>query len=598
MKKTYKILITGLMLLFLLPSVNGQKNLSNNKLNKARMLLSDYRDASFFRDQNTGGYDPSWEEIFRSCFDSDSRRIIMDIPFRQRKFGSQSNMGKPTGALFSDTRIINSYQELVTVDEYIEIIRNAYFYHKITDFSYNLTEIGSDTTNLNSANKILFEVRKTFSDTPWSVSADGTYIIEIQFVDEQPKIISIRQMDENVARTHVSLTFVNSTLKQNDPEYRLKNVVGKIRIEFDESINNRELIAETDNSGVINLGLVPNRATIKVDTVMDAGGNKYSVPDEWKKDGKKVGNKQGQGFEVSVQSMKWNGFSWSVRGFGGIISQSENQLTNFSPDTYFENDPGFKYGFGIEIVKLYSLKQIAKLFGSEPADASTKKLTSRRNTYFGGGMGISYYQYKYNISGGTFSQNPYNYSDRLGTPVQVLVSGSAYEETTTGNGFSIPLFAEFRKVLPDKKRFLKALSFQGGLNLLIPLGTKHEISGDFSRYGLYEQFNPQPITDDPFYNYYSQTEKVISETAQENSTSTALMFSINGYFDVSGKKSDNLLDVGLLMWFPFNNASSSETGNFYLSTGNDEFSSMSDSKSKIYNYFIGLSVGYNFIRYQ
>jgi len=76
------------------------------------------------------------------------------------------------------------------------------------------------------------------------------------------------------------------------------------------------------------------------------------------------------------------------------------------------------------------------------------------------------------------------------------------------------------------------------------------------------------------------------------------MFKINGYFDVFSKKSDNLLDVGLLLSFPFNNISSTETDNFYLSTGNDEFDSMSNSKNKIYNYFIGLSVGYNFINYR
>lgn len=78
----------------------------------------------------------------------------------------------------------------------------------------------------------------------------------------------------------------------------------------------------------------------------------------------------------------------------------------------------------------------------------------------------------------------------------------------------------------------------------------------------------------------------------------ALMLRLNGYFDLFGKKSDNLLDIGLLVSFPFSNKSTSETDGFNISQGNDDFSSMSNFKNKIYNYFLGLSVGYNFINYR
>ena len=303
------------------------------------------------------------------------------------------------------------------------------------------------------------------------------------------------------------------------------------------------------------------------------------------------------GFIVPLRSWKWNGFSWSVRGFGGLIHQSGNQLSNFSPGSNFDNQPGYKYGFGVEKVKRFSLKQISNLFGNNPASVKPEILAFRRSAYVGIGLGISYYQYHYKISGNEFEQNPYSYSDRLGTPVQVLVSGTGFNETAAGSGVLLPVFAEFRKVLIKKMHLLQAWSFQTGVNLIIPVETKHEISGEFSRYGLYEQFNSTPVTDDPFYNYYSKAEKAMSETSQ-NIISPALMFRLSGYLDVFGEKSDNLLDIGLLLSFPMKIRTSEETAGYYLATGNDDFGSMSNSKNKVYDYFIGLSVGYNFINYR
>lgn len=584
MKIAIKILIGGLLLLFVLPIVNGQKPSSDEKLSKARLLLNDYRDASFFSDMSTGGYDPSWEGIFRNCFVAEAK-IVMDVPFRKQQPSPET-----------EKQTFLKYLEVFSIDDYIEIIKDGYNVYKINDFSFNFSETGFDTTDLTKNGNLQFEISKTFSNTSWSISEVRNYIVEMKFVDDQPKISSIRMVDENIVRTIVNLSFVNSSLNRNDPGYYLTDMVSHINIEFDESVSNRKLIVKTDQSGKIDLGLIPIRASIKIDTIIDKTGNRFSIPADWRRVGKKVNAQPAQGFLVPLQPWKWNGFSWSVRGFGGIISQSTNQLSNFSSESNFENETGFKYGFGLELVKLLSLRQVLNQFNNWFATSDPNKLAAQRTFFVGAGIGISYYQYQYQISGNGFNQHPYDYLDRLGTPVQVLVSGSDYLETTASNGVVLPIFAELRKVYPNKKQYLQALSLQAGVNLVIPIETDYNISGTFSRHGLYAQFNSQPITNDPFYNYYTDSPKTIDQNFQLNLISPSLMLKFSGYFDILGQKSDNLLDVGLLLSFPLDITPS--TQEFYLATGNDEFSSISNSKNKIYNYFIGLSVGYNFINYR
>jgi len=452
MKNTYKTLIASLLLIIFLHPVSGQNGNNDEKLKNARILLNEYIDASFFKDQNTGGYDPSWEGIFMNCFARDVRRIVFDIPFRVK----MEDLSK-------ESQTISYYRELVTIDDYIETIRSAFDLYKITGFYFSVIETGFDTTNLHSTNKLQFEIKKAFSNTTWSVGDAGNYIVEMQFIGDQPKITAIRMVDENMSRSNVALTFVNASLSQKDQEYTLAGIVGRIAIEFDESINNRKITARTDTSGRIDLGLAPNRATLKIDTVIDFGGNKYSVPPDWHLTGRKVNTQPIQGFVVPLRQWKWNGFSWSVRGFGGMISQSENGLTNFSPETEFNDKTGYKFGFGLEIVKLYSMSQIINLFGNERTNIDPEKMAARRTTYLGVGMGISYYQLQYKISGEGFAQNPYKYSDRLGTEVEIFVSGSDYNEKVKSYGLVLPIFAELRKTLPDKSQNLRAISLQAGI---------------------------------------------------------------------------------------------------------------------------------------
>jgi hypothetical protein len=596
MKKRIKIVITGLLLMVFVPQLYGQKDVGIEKLRQARLLLSDYSDAAHFRDMNSGGYDPASEDIFRNCFITD--RIIFDVPIRRGEMNLRNRQASLQPELSRDEQVISIYLRPVTIDEYIETLRSAFDLHQINDFSFSFTEVAWDTTGMSLRNTMLVEVRKTFGKTSWSVSDAVNFIFEIRFIDEQPKIAAVRQVDKDIAMTNVSLTLVNSNLQQDDPGYLLSDAVSHIKIEFDESISNRRLIAGADSLGRINLGQIPDRALLKVDTVSGLRDQKFAVPADWRITGIKVSSQPAGGFVVPLSPWKWNGFSWAVRSFGGLVRQSENRLVNFASITDFENESGYKFGFGVEMAKHVSLEQISNVFGKWIKTTDPEKMSSRRNTYLGIGAGFSYYQSQYRISTAEFTQNPYDYLDRLDAPVQVVVSGTGYSETISGNGLMLPLFIEFRKNVFTGFSRLKAFSFQTGMNFLIPFETDFDITGSFTRHGVYTQFNPKPITDDPFYNYYTDETKTLESKLTENAVSSSWMFRLSGYIDVSGSRSDNLLDVGLLLMLPFSNSAFTGPEGFYIADGNDDFNSVSMSKGKIYDLFIGLSIGYNFINYR
>lgn len=586
MKQKINILVAGLFFLVFIHQAYGQS--SAEQLRKARILMSDYQDAALFKDMNDGTYDPSWEGIFKSLFKTNA--IIFDVPFRVdgKRFRDGSLQSEPG----TETAIIKIYQEQVTPDKYIETIRNAYDLYSITDFTYQFVETKFDTSSLGSQNIILFEFRKTFGNTNWSIRDSKSYLFEIQFFDSQPLITSVRAVDENIAKTDVFIIFLNADLS-----LPLTDLTAHIRFEFDESINNSRLLAKTDQWGLIKPGLIANRATIKIDSTISADGQRFSIPDDWKLNGYKVSNQPSGGFVVPLLPWKWTGFSWSARSYGGMIRQSENQLKNFSPDSDFSNKNGYMFGIGIEVSKLFSFAQISSVFARRSQSTDKTYANKLRNTYLGAGSGIYYHHYNYRITSNGFRQNPYPYLDRREEPLAVLVKGSTFEEKVRGMGVSIPLFLEFRKNMAKRNGFVQAFSAQGGVNLMIPFNTRSDLKGTFTRHGYYEQFNRQLMISDSFYNYYTEVEKAYEADIANSSVQPAWMLRLNGFFNISKSKSDNLVDVGLQVFVPFR-ASSSNAQAFYIATGNDEFHSLSNSKIKTFNYFFGLSLGYNFIKYR
>jgi hypothetical protein len=146
------LLVAGLECIGFLSGLHGQTS-GERKLMQARLLMSDYRDASLFRDMSTGKYDPSWEITFRNLFETN--KIIFDVPFRADTAAAQTSPNEAP-----QNQSIRLFMEEVTPDKYIEIIRNAYDLYNLINFSYQFFETGVDTSGLSTTGRIFIRIQK------------------------------------------------------------------------------------------------------------------------------------------------------------------------------------------------------------------------------------------------------------------------------------------------------------------------------------------------------------------------------------------------------------------------------------------------------
>ncbi len=543
--------------------IYGQEKKENPNLIAARSLMNDYRDASMFESSKPGIIEPSWESIFKDCFET--QNIIFDIPVNE---GSDTTTARSMN-LSKKNPLIDEYLKFVSVERYIQLIRAIYAQYNIGKIGYQYLETGLDTTKLSSDRVIVFEIEKRFSKTSWSKAASQKYLFTITTNKQQAKISSIRLSDPGQSKNEVILT--NGIQKE---------IIAIIKIDFEENVYDRNLTVKFDKEGKLNLGFISNRAKIYIDSAYGLNSEKYRVPLEWKRDGKKVID---GGFKVALQPYKWNGNAYAVYLEGGGIIQSANNLAQFSADSDFENNIGYSAGAGFTITKYRN---------------PDKWIQNKTKPLFGLGIGISLHYTRFHISSTNFNQKPYAFSDRAGDTCLIHYSGSGFEETISTYMFKIPVFASLRKKFEKEFLGMTSFSLQAGVNLMVPFQGKYETSGAFSRFGEYPQYNGQIITDDIFYNYYTNRDKEYNDIVDYKSFLAEGFIKLNGFFPLNRKNPDNTLFVGLQLSFPFTRSSSSKTDTYLINSDNDTYNSLAFSKEKIYDYYVGISVGFNFIKYK
>ncbi len=565
--KKFVWIISFMFLIFALPGY-GQHN-PTEKVAQARLLLNDHRDASHFVSTSPGAFDPVWESMFKNCVLA--KNIIFDIPLKTEKFAS-------------DHPLSTSYLNYVSVDRYLELIRKLYQEFSLSKIDFQYQETGVDLSRLDSDSILVFEIEKRFEESPVFRRDVRKYLLEVSFINDNPKITAVRLNDVPQVKNEVVLVLDMKDVGKRKPQNPkdIYTIIADLTIDFDEDIYDRKLTEQFDHFGKINLGFLSNRAKVRIDHVYGKNGEKFSIPPDWKSEGKSVNLQPVGGFRVGLKPYIWKGYSITFGLEGGAVLLSKNNTAHFSDDSDFKNHPGFSFGAGAHITRFLNPENWRKNYGS---------------WIYGFGLGLSFHAIQYRVSASQFSQHPYPFTDLVGDSSLVHFAGNQFDEIIQTYAIKIPAYIEIRKkTIP---RFgLRSLSLQAGVNVMIPVQKEYDAEGFFSRFGQYPQYNNQLITDDEFYNYYDKKDKDYSGTVSYNAFQFEGMVKMNAFFKLDNRFPDHSLVVSLVASFPFSRSTSSSPNDYFINTGDDLYYSLAQSRDRIYDYYFGLGVGINFINYK
>ncbi len=563
------LLITILIFVGCLGCLSAQQH---SRVQSAYDLMDEYQRASKLPAMTGIGINPAWESLFRNCFST--KDIIFDIPFKMPvdlNGNGVQRLNPFFGNYVSIDRYLNETQRMMILDTIPEI--NAYFFID-----------GIDTSRLSSENKITFSVIRQFGESKWWRAAENGYLVEITFTGTTPAISAIKAHDANFARSEVVITLIDAEPKKR-PEHSRKHVskwLADISIDFSENIYDRTVTEKTDAFDQINLGLIANDAVIRIDSVYNDLNVKYQIPDQWRSIGVKVNQQPAGGFRVPVLPYVWHGAAWQADIGGGAIIPDAVSPDNYTADTRFTSKPGYNVGAGMTYSYYFN--------------ASKWRLPGNPLIY-GVGTGV-YFQYAaFKTTSDGFRQNPSRFVDRSGDSCLVTFGGSNYEESQTMFMVKIPVFVTVRTKAGAKNGTFQGLSLQGGVNLIIPASASYEANGVFSRSGRYPQYEDQVITDDAFYDYYQNKNKSYSGPLDLHPLMVEGLVRLNGYFKVSPRQTNNTFVAGLVFSMPFTSAADALTVTDSPDYSPGNFSSIAYSRSHIYQYYFGISLGYNFIKY-
>lgn len=577
MKKYLKLNIlrlTALLaaMIILIPVTAQEKR--NRMLDSARAVMQDYRYASSFENINPGETGPVRESLFRNCFMAPN--IIFDLPVKDSALTGQNDIK-------DKNPFTASYGHFIPVNRYINLVKALFEHYQLNKIDYEFIETAYDTTKLATDSIIFFEVEKKFPETSWSYASQQRYIFEVSFPEGGPKISAVRVHKTEPVKNEVTLLLDRGT-KFRAGDLRTVfggNLVARITINHDNHLYDKTITTKFDSTGTIRLGILSSRAKIIVDTAYGLSGEKFSIPYDWKHEGKQVSRQPSGGFPIALSPFRWNGWTFTIGINGGIIFQDDNNLANFSGVSSFDNKPGYSFGVGFSTEKYRNPDNFSKPSGG---------------WIYGIGLGFSANFTRFSITGNQFEQNPYPFVDRSGDTANILFSGQQIKETVSVYILRVPLFLTARKKLSHSFYGLKSFGLQAGASLLVPFEGRYTTSGNFSRHGRYPIYNDQIITDDDFFNYYTGRSNNYNGNIQYHTMMAEGLIRLNGYFGKNN--SDNSWLVGLTFGFPFTRSSSRETTQYRINVDNDIYNSLTYSKERIYRFYFGITIGWNVIRYK
>ena len=542
----------------------------NEKFKTAEDLLNKYLIASKFEENGQFQINENTRNSFTELFRKDAR-IIFDVPLSSdasiksntKKYGNQERYQSP---------VISIFGKEVSPEMYVATLEKEI---KGQIAIITLPTGRKDISGIDSSGLVVFEIEKSFQEQD-SLTNSVKYLLEIDVSGHKPLITGIRPNKENILKRNVLIQLFNDSRAVT----KVNTFTCVITIEFPESINNTiDTVQSFD--GKIRLEQIANRATLKIIRAHDQEAIDYEIPLEWKGKGKKVSEQPEDGFEVNLLPRLWKGWSYIIDIRGGVFQQGQNNTANFKEGNFI-NDPGYRFGGEFLVTKYFNPKK-----------------WKQSNWLFGIGIGATLsYQWAITRSD-SFIQKPYKYKDTSGDPCKIQFSSEGFKETTTRIDIAIPVYIDFRLRLSGRA----SMTIQPGVNLILPIQISQTAEGNFSRWGYYE-FNDLPYTEDPVYNYFTNQAKTYADEglyAFQMEGQLRLNFLLN----VFDKHPDNALVIGLTGSLPIINPTYTysqgivqEYQGYWISTENDDFHSLEYSKAQPYNFFIGLSVGINLVKFK
>ncbi len=546
----------------------------SSSMEKAGNLLNKYLEVSQFEENEQFQISDENSKEFLKLFHKNAM-VIFDIPLANES-GIKSRNKRYVGPERGQSTVISAYGKELSPVKYLEILKRETESAKFIKIHASRTT-KVDSSQIDTTGIVVFEIEKTFAEDTL-ITKGKRYLVEIEVTSNNAVITAIRENKEDVLKQNVVIQ-----LFSDSRPVKREIIYCRVELSFDEKINNTIDTLESKN-GRIRLEQVANRATIRLLSAYNREELDYVVPAEWKDIGKKVSEKPEDGFEINLLLKLWDGITYSFDLIGGVVRQSENNTTNFSSDSKFTNQLGYKFGGEFQVSKYFNPNKWKK-----------------RGWLLGIGSGLSITYQSAAITSDNFVQNKYNYIDVSGDTCQVQFSGTAYKETFSRFDIAVPLFLDF------KKRLSKTVSitFQPGINAIFPIYIKYNAKANFSRWGFYPDFNEQPITNDPIYNYYTDTDNVYKDES-DYSIELEGQLRINFLLHVFNKHPDNALVIGLVGSIPItappipdtDSGIIQEYNNYWMNTENDDYHSLAESKKDPYKFFIGISIGINLIRYR
>ena len=589
MKSILKILVTTIILLITY-YLNCQTTSNFRKgedavLTKSKHasdVILKYTDISYFKN----GITKQSIDSFKMYFEP-SAKIIFDIPFINKSLKS-NDFKRISKDDRQQSKIIPVFGKTVSVDMYLDILERNAEEFPMMDLDSTITRTGRIDSIGKNYDTIVIEIEKRFKNTEWSVESRVKYLFYMRKTDYNMNIFKVIVNDENTTESDIKLRLVDGSLESKDEKYYLPGIVTKLLIEFELPINNYQVEDTSNLKGIVSFEKVAGKnSTIYFDTVYDIGGIQYEIPPDLKGTGMKVSEQPEDGFTIRLRPYKWSGFAYSLSFSGGSFSPEVMDLSNFQSGTTFKNGPGYQVGLNFNFTYFFN---------------NIKWKTSPKKWLFGLGSGISIDYLNCKTESSQFSQEKYNYIDIQSDTCQVLITGQDFSEKDNMIKATVPLFVEFKKKLGKKA----SLSIQTGVNVSIPLSANYSATGSFSRWGYYDELNSQPITDDGVYNYFTNEKIDFSGNIEYNSLLAEGFVKLKTNFNVFKNKPDNSFEIGLVFSVPFTSSTNysypqskiQNYSGYWIDTENNSYHNVAYSRDKIYQYYFGISIGFNFIRYK